>query len=188
MKISEILLKYQSDKNSGLGPSGIGHCYGPAYDQIFESFDKNAPLHILEIGVQKGGSLMAWKEYFTNAIIYGIDIKDQVLDEYRRNEFQYFISDIKSEESKHWLKNKSFDIIIDDGSHKPYDIMYVVDNFLKNLKPKGCMILEDCWNPERWFSFVQDLVPNGHEISIYDARHIKNNIDDYLIIINKNEN
>ena len=47
------------------------------------------------------------------------------------------------------------------------------------------MILEDCWNPEQWISFVKDLVPIGHEISTYDARHVRNNIDDYLIVINK---
>ena len=185
MKISEILLKYKSDKNLGYGPSEEGHCYGPAYDQIFELFDTNAELNILEIGVQKGGSLVAWKEYFPNASIYGIDIEDQILDEYRRADFNYLIADIKSDEAKQWLKEKTFDIIIDDGSHKPYDIMYVVDNFLKNLNQNGFMILEDCWNPERWISFVQDLVPAGHEISTYDARHVRNNIDDYLIIINK---
>lgn len=185
MKISEILLKYKSDKNLGYGPSEEGHCYGPAYDQIFELFDTNAELNILEIGVQKGGSLVAWKEYFPNASIYGIDIEDQVLDEYRRADFNYLIADIKSDESKQWLKEKTFDIIIDDGSHKPYDIMYVVDNFLKNLNQNGFMILEDCWNPEQWISFVKDLVPAGHEISTYDARHVRNNIDDYLIVINK---
>jgi hypothetical protein len=123
MKISEILLKYKSDKNLGLGPTGEGHCYGPAYDQVFEYFDSNAELNILEIGVQKGGSLVAWKEYFPNASIYGIDIEDQILDEYRRDDFNYLIADIKSDEAKEWLKNKTFDIIIDDGSHKPYDIM-----------------------------------------------------------------
>jgi NADPH:quinone reductase-like Zn-dependent oxidoreductase len=97
------------------------------------------------------------------------------------------IADIKSDKAKEWLKNKTFDIIIDDGSHKPYDIMYVVDNFLKNLNLEGWMILEDCWEPERWLSFVQDLVPEGHEMSTYDARKIKNNIDDYLILINKKQ-
>ena len=185
MKISEILLKYKSDKNLGSDPSQEGHCYGPGYDHVFELFNVNAELNILEIGVQKGGSLVAWKEYFPNASIYGIDIEDQVLDEYRRADFNYLIADIKSDEAKQWLKEKTFDIIIDDGSHKPYDIMYVVDNFLKNLNKNGFMILEDCWNPEQWISFVQDLVPAGHEISTYDARHVRNNIDDYLIIINK---
>ena len=185
MKISEILLKYKSDKNLGSDPSQEGHCYGPGYDHVFELFNVNAELNILEIGVQKGGSLVAWKEYFPNASIYGIDIEDQVLDEYRRADFNYLIADIKSDEAKQWLKEKTFDIIIDDGSHKPYDIMYVVDNFLKNLNKNGFMILEDCWNPEQWISFVQDLVPAGHEISTYDVRHVRDNIDDYLIIINK---
>jgi hypothetical protein len=186
MKISEILLKYKSDKNLGLGPTGEGHCYGPAYDQIFDSFNRNDKLNILEIGVQKGGSLVAWKEYFQNASIYGIDIEDQILDEYRRNDFNYLIEDIKSDEAKAWLKDKTFDIIIDDGSHKPYDIMYVVDNFLKNLNPKGWMVLEDCWQPEQWISLVQNLIPADYTMFTYDVRSIKNNIDDFLIIIQKN--
>jgi hypothetical protein len=40
MKISEILLKYKTDKNLGFSQEGNGHCYGPAYDQIFSKFDK----------------------------------------------------------------------------------------------------------------------------------------------------
>lgn len=185
MKISEILLKYKTDKNLGLSETGEGHCYGPAYDQIFSFFNKEAELDILEIGIQKGGSLVAWKEYFSNSNIYGIDIEDQILEEYRRENFNYLIADIKSDESKLWLKNKTFDIIIDDGSHKPYDIMYVVDNFLKNLKPNGWMILEDCWQPEQWLSLVQNLISEEYEMSIYDARNIRGNIDDFLILINK---
>lgn len=185
MKISEILLKYKTDKNLGFSQEGNGHCYGPAYDQIFSKFDKEYNIDILEIGVQKGGSLVAWKEYFQNANIYGIDIEDQILDEYRRSDFNYLIKDIKSDDAKLWLKDKTFDIIIDDGSHTPYDIMYVVDNFLKNLNTNGWMILEDCWEPERWLSFVQDLITDDCEILTYDARSIKGNIDDYLILIHK---
>jgi len=186
IKISDILFKYKSDKNQGLSDTRVGHYYGPAYDQVFESFNKNDELYILEIGIQKGGSLVAWNEYFPNAIIYGVDIEDNILDEYRRDDFNYIITDIKSDLAKSTLKDIKFDIIIDDGSHKLYDMMYAVANFLKNLKPNGWFIIEDCHQPESWMWAIQQLVeeePNQHSISVYDARHINGNIDDFLILI-----
>jgi ubiquinone/menaquinone biosynthesis C-methylase UbiE len=186
LKISEILLKYKSDKNQGLSESKSGHCYGPLYDDIFERFDRNSNLDILEIGIQKGGSLVAWKEYFQNANIWGIDIENQILDEYRNPDFKYIIHDVKSDKVKKELKNKKFDIIIDDGSHKLYDMMYVVDNFLVNLKPNGFLLIEDCFQPESWLWAIEQQIENkDYEIMIYDARFILNNIDDFIIVIKK---
>jgi len=186
LKISEILLKYKSDKNQGLSESKNGHCYGPLYDNVFERFDCNSELDILEIGIQKGGSLVAWKEYFQKANIWGIDIEDQILDKYRRPDFKYIIHDVKSDEVKKELKDKKFDIIIDDGSHKLYDMMYVVDNFLANLKPNGWLIIEDCWQPEQWLWVMQQQIEGkDYEMMTYDARPILNNIDDFIVLIKK---
>jgi hypothetical protein len=44
------------------------------------------------------------KDYFTNSNIYGVDIVDGILPEYRREDFNYIISDIKSNSVKEILK------------------------------------------------------------------------------------
>ena len=42
MKIAEILLNYETDKNYGVIKPKEGHTYGETYDEIFEKFDKEA--------------------------------------------------------------------------------------------------------------------------------------------------
>jgi SAM-dependent methyltransferase len=200
MKVAELLLKYKSDKNHGTikniynnldnweiceNPEPyIGHTYGDSYDEIFEQFDRNSNIDFLEIGIQKGGSLLAWKDYFINSNIYGVDIVDSILPEYRREEFVYIISDIKDISVKERLKDILFDIIIDDGSHYLSDVLFVVSNYLEKLKKGGVLIVEDCQEPENWLKEVTKLVPDGFSISTKDLR---GGYDNFLIVIKKNE-
>lgn len=207
MKISEILLKYKTDKNYGTikniynnlderiivdNPDPvIGHTYGESYDEVFEKFNKNDNINILEIGIQKGGSLLAWKEYFVNANIYGVDIVDSIIDEYRRDYINYIIADIKDDKVKEILKDTNFDIIIDDGSHQLYDVLYVVSNYLDKLNLNGYLIIEDCQQPEFWFSEISKIVPSNYRIIQKDLRNDiplwpdKNHYDNFLIIIER---
>jgi SAM-dependent methyltransferase len=186
MKISEILLKYDTDKNRGVVDGKNGHYYGEAYDEIFSLFDKNAKLNILEIGVQKGGSLCAWKEFFPNSKIYGIDIEDSIIDDYRKDNFEYFIEDVKSPELLKKLQSKTFDIIIDDGSHQWHDVEYVLLNFTNLLKKNGVLIIEDCQAPDNWLKSVNNFNFNL-TILTYDFRNKNNHYDDYIITL-KNDN
>lgn len=165
MKISEILAKYDTDKVNG-------HCYGEAYDEIFSKFDREAPLNILEIGTQKGGSLSAWKEYFPNAKVTGIDIIDVVKPEYRSKDIDYIVSDVKDHKT-----DEEFDIVIDDGSHFIEDVLYAVDNF--RLKQGGVMVIEDVQDAEEW----TEAISEKKDISVIDLRGVNGNYDDYLILI-----
>ena len=55
------------------------HHYIPIYDRYFSSF-RGRKVRFLEIGVSKGGSLQMWRAYFgKDAIIFGIDIDDEVM-------------------------------------------------------------------------------------------------------------
>jgi 23S rRNA U2552 (ribose-2'-O)-methylase RlmE/FtsJ len=185
MKISEILLKYKTDKNYGKISPKEGHYYGDSYDSIFEKFNKNDNLNILEIGIQKGGSLLAWKEFFINSKITGVDIVDVISDEYRNESFNYIFSDIKSENTKLQLKNEMFDIIIDDGSHQLEDVIFVVDTYLTNLNKNGVLIIEDCQSPEMWVSRIQPLLNEEFSLITHDLRKINNHYDDFIIEIKK---
>lgn len=186
MKISEILLNYDSDKNLGSIDPEKGHIYGKSYDSIFEKFDMDSnQIYLLEIGIQKGGSISAWKDYFKNGKIYGIDIQDQILDKYRRDDVEYIISDIKDPLLLEKFNNIKFDIIIDDGSHYLEDVICAVKNFSQSLKINGYMIIEDCQSPHHWFSIIQELLDDSFEISVDDMRNINNRYDDFLIIIKR---
>jgi len=67
MRSKQLTLEhYDTDK--------VANRYLDVYDPIFEPLvDKYITL--LEIGVQKGGSLLFWRDYFPNATIVGIDIE-----------------------------------------------------------------------------------------------------------------
>lgn len=165
MRISEILAKYETDKVNG-------HCYGDSYDDIFSEFNREDPLNILEIGTQKGGSLLAWKEYFPNAKVTGIDIIDVVKPEYRSKDITYIVSDVKN-----YKTDEEFDIVIDDGSHFLEDVLYTVENF--KLKKNGVMVIEDTQNVSEW----TEAIAKKRDISVRDLRGVNGNYDDYLILI-----
>jgi precorrin-6B methylase 2 len=75
---------------------------------------------------------LAWTEYFTNAEVIGIDILDARVENYKTDKVNFILSDISAKELKSHplLKNKKFDIIIDDGSHYLKDVMIFLKNYL----------------------------------------------------------
>ena len=202
MGISELLLKYITDKNHGTikniynnlddrvivenADSPIGHTYGKSYQDIFDNFNKDAEINFMEIGIQRGGSVMAWREYFPNANIYGIDIINVILPEYKRDDVTYIFKDINDSSVKEELKDVEFDIIIDDGSHRLWDILPTVQNYLPQLRKGGFMVIEDCLNPEQYLQEVKKIVPEGYSVNTKDLRgEIPNGGYNFLIVIEK---
>lgn len=202
-KVAEILLNYKTDKNHGSikniykcldtweiteNPQPmIGHSYGVSYDEIFENFDYSAEINILEIGIQRGGSLLAWKDYFNNSNIFGIDIKDVVLPEYKREDFTYIFKDINDLTIKEELKDVMFDIIIDDGSHYLNDVLFVVNNYLDKLNKNGCLIIEDAQQPEHWVGIINNMISDEYELTTKDLRADTpySSGDNFLIVIKR---
>lgn len=116
------------------------------YDEVFSS-RKNENINLLEVGVQNGGSLETWAEYFSNAKnIIGCDIdeKCQYL-KFDDSRIKLIVSDIKSEYTYEEINKycNDFDIIIDDGSHFSVDILTTFIVFFQMLKPGGIYIVED---------------------------------------------
>lgn len=146
MEISEVLSKYDTDKITH-------HKYGEVYNELFKKFNREDQLNILEIGTQKGGSLLAWKEYFPNAHVYGVDIVDVVPEEYQKDTVTRIISDIKE-----WKNDIIWDIIIDDGSHYLGDIVWVISHYCQKLKNKGTLIVEDVRNPVLLLNVIKGLL------------------------------
>lgn len=136
MKISEILSKYDTDKQSH-------HGYGDVYDILFGKYNRDEKLRILEVGTQKGGSLLAWKEFFPNADVWGVDVVDVVPEKYRLDTVTRVVSDIKE-----WKDETRWDIVIDDGSHYLADMVYVVSQYCRKLNVGGLIVIEDVRFPE----------------------------------------
>ncbi|MCC6323470.1 class I SAM-dependent methyltransferase [Candidatus Nomurabacteria bacterium] len=134
--LDDIALGYKTDKSS------MWHNYTKLYALYFDPI-RNEKLKILEIGVDKGYSVKAWKEYFPNAEITAIDIIDlKHLEEERVN----IITGSQNDVNFLGQVNKDygpFDIIIDDGSHHNDDMKCSFEYLFPLLKKGGLYIVED---------------------------------------------
>ncbi len=123
------------------GPSG--HNYTEVYEYFFLPL-KYAPIRILEIGIEEGGSLRLWEKYFPNAAIFGIDIVNKEYMNSKR--LKTFVGDQASRQALSSFIEKSggdFDIIIDDGGHTMEQQQISLGFLFKYLKPGGLYVLED---------------------------------------------
>lgn len=142
----------------GTDKASFGHNYVEKYEKFLSDY-RNEHFKLLEIGVDKGHSIKMWKEYFTKAEIFAIDILDLAhMSEDRvsvivgsQNDVD-FLKDLNK-------KNGPFDIIIDDGSHMNEDMFISFTTLFPLLKPGGWYIVEDlhaCYWP-----WVQKNVENN---------------------------
>ncbi len=136
MTLDEIAKKYDTDKSS------LWHNYTEKYDRYFGPL-RDKKIKVLEIGIQNGYSLKTWKDYFTQAEIFGIDIVDcSLMDEDRIKTLRGSQNDTRFLRE---VNNKygPFDIIIDDGSHNSADMTISMDFLFPLLKSDGIYVVED---------------------------------------------
>ena len=116
------------------------------YDKIFLPLKQNN-ISLLEIGIQNGGSLETYLEYFKNAKnIIGCDKKQKCsLLKYSDPKINLVIGDINSNEVYQKIQkiSDSYDIIIDDGSHISTDIIISFLKYFPLLRKGGIYIIED---------------------------------------------
>jgi len=98
--------------------------------------------------------MYAAEEFFPSASIYGADIDRNI--HLNPGRIKTFFCDAKKADTIQamWnlpeLKDKSFEIIMDDGCHE-FDANYCFAvNSLPKLAPQGLFVVEDMWEPEKW--------------------------------------
>ena len=125
------------------------------YDRTFSEY-RNKPVRLLEVGIQNGGSLEIWAQYFLNARkIIGCDINPKCAElEYEDRRISVIVGDITSENVEKAVSQQSleFDIIIDDGSHRSGDIVKTFARYYPYLTDGGVYIVEDlhCSYWQKW--------------------------------------
>ncbi len=120
--------------------------YLPYYDQLFSPL-RDKPIRLLEIGVQNGGSLETWSDYFDNAsLLIGCDIDPRCGNlNYNDPRINIVVGDANSDVTYQKLLaiTTEYDIVIDDGSHKSMDIINSFINYFPLLTPGGVFVIED---------------------------------------------
>jgi len=186
-KLKEIIEKYGSDK--------VLSNYYKIYDKIFNEI-KNDVNSVLEIGVgsltrhhpssfkgnlrhyphyKPGGSLRAWRDYFPNAEIFGVDVaEDCRLDEERILTFIFDSTDSKKCDDE--LKELKFDIIIDDGLHTAVAQRATIKNMFHRVKNNGIYVIEDCGGAGDGKNVFVDYRQDIEEIIMGHEYYFRSNI------------
>ena len=115
------------------------------YDQLFDPI-KNLEVRLLEIGIQNGGSLEIWAQYFKNAkVIVGCDVDERCKSlSFDDKKISIIVENANSDPGyKQIASHAPFDVIIDDGSHLSEDIMLSFLNYFQFVKPGGIYVVED---------------------------------------------
>ena len=140
-----------SDPLKDILDKGLAHTchkwlhYLPIYHRHFDIYRKQKSVRILEIGIQNGGSLDLWNEYFgkDNCEIVGVDIDPKCASLAGGN----ITIHIGDQENKYFLMElldlPPFDIIIDDGGHTMAQQINTFEMLFGHVKPGGIYLCED---------------------------------------------
>lgn len=145
------------------------------WDPYFDVYEfwlsrfRNSNPRILEIGVQNGGSTEMWTEYFgPGAKITGIDI-DPKCAEHATDNVEIVIGDQSSEifwDDFFQTHTDKFDIVMDDGSHRMFDMKLSFVKVNPHVSDGGLYIIEDThtayWNHESIFPDIPTGSLNNH--------------------------
>lgn len=196
MKLTDILNKFNlnSDflKNSYINGGTDKNTYHSYienfYEKEFEPY-REKRIDVLEIGIETGGSLKLWKEYFLNSkSIIGIDITDDKVDNKFKNidGVSMYFGDAYDKTFSD--KFGQFDIIIDDGPHTLESQLKSIELYLPKLKKNGLFVIEDIQSTD-WFDSLIDKFNsvcnnrNEYNIECIDLRDKKGRWDDLLLLI-----
>lgn len=125
--------------------------YFPIYQSVLTHTER-----MLEIGVDRGGSLRMWREYLPDATIVGLDINPKVA-QYDAPESDIHVR-VGDQTDTSFLSSVleefgPFDTVLDDGGHTPKQMISSFQYLFPRLRPGGVYMVEDVcanyWTPYR---------------------------------------
>lgn len=171
LDLAELFNKYGGDKDR----NGYSHLYSILFDKM-----KNEQLNVLEIGIgtmqpnaissmkhympdtyKPGASHRAWRDYFVNSSIYGMDIQPDT--QFAEDRLKTFLVDSTNADAvKNVMQelNIKFDIIIDDGWHWDTAQKNTLTNFFPYLKENGIYVIEDIYPNSNLNSSTPQVIKN----------------------------
>jgi len=118
--------------------------YFKNYEDVLGSYE-GKDVTMIEIGVQDGGSLKIWQEFFgPNSRIIGVDLNPKC-KKFEDKNIKIYIGSQSSESFWTNLFNEEgkVDIIIDDGGHTNHQQITTAINCIPYIKDGGMLITED---------------------------------------------
>ena len=189
--ISNLCKKYMTNKGyllSQLKDKNFNLSYYQNYDEYYSeifSLNKDKVKNIFELGIGSkdannhynmnflgkeylpGASLRVWRDYFTNANIFGADIDEKVLFSDDRI-VTHWVDQSDEDSILKMYKNFSinnFDIMIDDGCHRFKETIKFFENSINKLSNNGIYIIEDIALSQRK-KFLQYFKQTNYNVKI----------------------
>ena len=195
--LTNLMNKYGSDK----GGKNNHHNYSLFYSEVFGTKRKLIK-NFLEVGLGTNNtsipsnmgesgkplaSLMAWRDYFPNANIFGADIDKEILKNDNRIK-TCFVDQTDPVTISEMFKNfgvDKYDIIIEDGLHEYNANITFFENSISYLSSDGIFIIEDIYYKDIK-KFKKYFSNTNYNFSIIELYHSKNIANNCLIKITKN--
>jgi len=180
MLISRDMRLIDAAKQKGFGTINKAAYYYDDYDFCLREL-QDKPIRMLEIGVDDGGSLAAWKLYFPHAErIVGVDI-DERCKKFTTDNVVVYIGDQSDASFLKELSQKEgpFDLIVDDGGHTMNQQQTSFEVLFPLLKEDGIYVIEDLhtsyWPEFRdryqtTMNFLHDRIEDMH---YWPAKHYR---------------
>ena len=193
MSLQEIVNNSKTDKNTT-------HSYLELYQKLLIS-KKETAKNVLEVGIgdfgeKNGGSIKLWRNFFTNATIYALDILpiDRVMDELLNDDRVILYTSSNAYDNEFFTtqflnKNIKCDFMLDDGPHTLESMKQFIKLYSQIMMDDGILIIEDVQSWD-WIYKLKNEVPDNLKqfIKVYDLRKNKNRYDDIVFTIDKSNN
>jgi hypothetical protein len=188
--LTDLFISYGSDK-------ATTHDYSEVYGRLFP--ETAGIVQVVEIGIGTkskkvlstmgsshlgvGGSLRAWRDFFPNANVLGLDIDPKSLFEDNRIKTatcdQTDVGSLAGALSM--LPNGSVDLIVDDGLHSLDANLNTIYASLPKIRKGGWMVVEDINEATlgAWKILTTLLRPHYQEVSLVKCRSA------YMFLIQK---
>ena len=183
--LEELVDSSRTDKNTT-------HSYLPLYQTLLVG-KKESAKNVLEVGIDRGGSIKLWSQFFTNATVHALDIISisKVWEGIQNNEkiVLHTTTDAYNEMyfNYHFLDKKvRFDFLLDDGPHTLESMIKFIELYSQVMTEDGILIIEDVQSWD-WIYVLQSHTPEHLKpfIKTYDLRPNKNRYDDIVFTIDK---
>jgi GR25 family glycosyltransferase involved in LPS biosynthesis/cephalosporin hydroxylase len=183
-ELESLIDSSRSDKNTI-------HSYLDLYNTLLLP-KKNTAKNVLEIGIQRGGSIRLWSDFFTNAHVYGVDVMESryVWEGIRKNNITLYTSTDGYDTNfvKTAFSNIRFDFMLDDGPHTLESMIQFIHLYSPLMTQDGILIIEDVQSWD-WIDVLTKETPEELKkfVKSYDLRKNKDRYDDIVFTIHKSK-
>ena len=132
MSLAEIADNSRTDKNTV-------HSYLDLYQTLLIN-KKETAKNVLEVGIQTGGSIKLWSDFFVNADVHGLDIidMDDVWNELKNKDNIKLYAGIDAYDEDFFKetfldKDVKFDFMLDDGPHSLESMVKFIILYSQNI-------------------------------------------------------